>query len=188
MRREIDTSATPTRPSFLSQPDNTSPELNLSCSLSAFPAVSIHGTTQDDSPHAVSAPAVPENSLGSPAAIQEILLTGTKAQEHFRFFQKQLNPLIHYVLADGETLTRLRTRSQFLTVAVCTVAAYCVGDVDHKEWLDLYKAMVLARTFAKQHAFDDVRALCIGAFWLAYSATALNALGMLYSSCSYTFD
>lgn len=168
-------------------PSSINNELNLSCSLSSFPAVSIPGTTQDDSPRVVSGPAVLDNNLTNPA-FRSNLLTNAQAEEYFSFFQKTLNPLIHHVLAEGETFDSLKDRSEFLATAVCTVAAYCTDALDHKEWLDHYKSLALARMFAKQHAFDDVRALCIGALWLTYLTTALNALGMSGASLVYTLD
>lgn len=161
--------------------DDISTDLNLSCSLSSFPAASISGTMQNDSPQAASGPAPPTEALSDPSPIQRRLLGSPAAEKHFAFYQRKLDPLIHYVLTDKESLPLLRNRSEFLAIAVCTVAACCAGTSDHNEWLDLYKILVSARTFARQHAFDDVRALCIGAFWLTQLATALNALGMTAS-------
>lgn len=152
--------------------------LNLSCSLSSFPATFIHGAIQDDSPRAISGSCVPAKGLSSSVALQQRLSTDELAKEHFAFYKHKLDPFVHYVLADGESLRLLSKRSEFLAVATCTVAAYCAGTPDYDEWLELYKSLASARTFAKQHAFDDVRALCIGALWLTEMATALNALGM----------
>lgn len=136
----------------------------------------------------ISGPAVITDSLRNPTSLSRNLLGSSTAEEYFSFYQNKLDPLIHYILRTGETFAHLKQRSEFLAIAVCTVAAYCTGASDHNEWLELYKALASARTFAKQHAFDDVRALCIGAFWLHQITTALNALGMFISLLVSTFD
>lgn len=105
------------------------------------------------------------------------LLTSANAEKHVKFYRDRLDPLIHYVLVDGETYSSLRHKSELLVAAVCTVAAYCASTDDYNEWLDLFRSLVTAKTFSKRHASDDVRALCIGAFWLSDMSAALSALG-----------
>ena len=159
------------------QDGNTGIGLNLSCSLGSFPASSMNGTAQENSLHASRSRAALVHDQTKFSSYQQILLASPKAEEHFAFYHKHLDPLIHYVLAEGENFFSMRSRSELLTTAICTVAAYCAGTTDYSEWLELFKRFVTNKTFSKQHAFDDVRALCIGSLWLSDMATALSALG-----------
>lgn len=129
---------------------------------------------------------MPAEGLESSVLCQQDLLASPNAEGHFTFYRNSLDPLIHYILTESDSFSSLRSRSQFLAVAICSVGAHCTGAPDRSEWLELFRNLVGARTFAKQHAFDDVRALCIGAFWLSDLATALSALGRypLVSSCT----
>lgn len=176
-RQHLDVPARLTASPVPPQNDTANTGLNLSCSLGSFPASSINGTTQDDSPRVRSSLAAPADNPARPELYQSKLLESLPAEAHIKFYRDHLDPLIHHVLTDRELHSSLRPRSEFLIVAICTVAAYCAGTADYNEWLELYRTYVTARTFSKRHSFDDVRALCIGALWLSDLATALSALG-----------
>lgn len=81
--------------------------LNLSCSLGAFPASSLkdhateHGSNQSD---LISAGIVSQDS----------------AETHFRFFQENLNPYIHYIISEKDLLSDVRARSTQLATAIMT--------------------------------------------------------------------
>lgn len=162
--------------STINQADNDV-SLNLSCSLGGFPASSIDNTLHNDSPRIVTSDTNPSSDSTTALSFVDLLLTSSLAAQHFNFYRKGLDQTIHFVLTPSDTLVSVRSRSRFLATAVCAVAALCTNSHDCREWLNSFKKMVTDKTFSTHHSFDDVRALCVGAFWLSDFATALNALG-----------
>lgn len=93
-----------------------------------------------------------------------------EAEELFSFFDKVLN---HY-LWDGvvlvhENLTSVRKSSSMLSAAIITVTALHVPTKEHVFDLSYAEFAKLASEsmLDHHHTLDDLRALCIGAFWLA---------------------
>lgn len=151
--------------------------LNLSCSLGAFPASSILNL-------ALSAN---RTTPGRPDLISRGIISYDTAETFFQFYQQNLDPCIHHVLAEAGTLATTRSRSSLLTAAVCTVAAFCTGSKHYQGCFDALTHEVSGKMFSPRYTFDDVRALCIGAFWLNEVSSALNGLGRLLrflSTCS----
>jgi len=151
------------------------PTSELSCSLGAFPAASVNGLVHNDSPSTISDTRL-RSIVSDTVTPDDFLLTSNGAESHFKYFQTKLDPLIHHILTSDDSLNSVRARSPFLAISLCTTAAYCTGAGDYQKWLTRFKALVAEKTFTSQHAFDDVRALCVGALWLNEIATALNAL------------
>jgi hypothetical protein len=112
-----------------------------------------------------------------PDLISRGVISQETAENHFMFYQKYLDPYIHYILADKDCLANVRSRSSLLTAAVCTKAAFCSGSRDYQNCYNVFTNEVSGKMFSVHHTFDDVRALCIGAFWLNDISSALNALG-----------
>ena len=131
--------------------------LNLGGSLGAFPASSLLDVR------------FTEDTSGA-AYLPDLISCGTisldTANEHFVYYKEQLDPLIHRVLEENATLAVIRARSSLLTSAITTVAAFYTGSMDYKACLNAYQLAVCRKLFANKYEFDDVRALCIGAFWL----------------------
>lgn len=103
------------------------------------------------------------------------------AEALFTFYHEQLDHCLHYVLDPDDTLAKVRSRSSLLTSAICTVSAFCTGSNAYQSCLNALKTEVSRKMFATNHKFDDVRALCIGAFWLSEIAPALSGLGKAIS-------
>lgn len=93
-----------------------------------------------------------------------------EAEELFRYFDQRLN---HY-LWDGtamlhKDLISVRRSSTLLTAAILAVSALHIPnkertfDTCYAEFARLASESMLDR----HHTFDDLRALCIGAFWLS---------------------
>jgi hypothetical protein len=152
------------------EPPAASPSvtLNLSCSLGAFPASSMTNIISNEQ----SAYAGREQDL-----ISRGLISRESAEGHFTFYHRYLDPYIHHILGDADSLADIRSRSSLLTAAVCTVAAFCAGSKEYQTCLDAFTQEVSGKMFSVHHTFDDVRALCIGALWLGNISSALNALG-----------
>lgn len=150
-------------------------KLNLSCSLGAFPASSmISLTVTDEGSRMTSRPDLISCGLISPRAAEDL----------FSFYQQHLDPCIHNMLEEDDSLASVRARSSLLAAAICSVAAFCKGSQDYQSCLDAFTREVSRKVFAETHTFDDVRALCVGAFWLNEISSALNGLGECPSSGS----
>jgi hypothetical protein len=143
--------------------------LNLSCSLGAFPASSMTSLTFDDGES--SAPRY------RPDLISCGLISLEAAENHFSFYQRQLDPCIYHVLESSDCLANIRARSSVLTAAICTVAAYCTDSRDYRKCFHALITEVSGKVFAGSYTFDDVRALCISSFWLNQVSSALSGLG-----------
>ena len=156
-------------PDRQSAEEPTRVELNLYGSLGAFPGSSLGQATFKD-----------DNNAGF-AALPDLISCGTISSgtgiELFAFFQEQLNARVYYMLEATTTLREVRARSSLLTAATCTVAALCMGSTQYTDCLKAFQEEVSRRLFAQDYGFDDVRALCIGAFWLSDLCPALIGMG-----------
>lgn len=143
-------------------------ELDLSCSLGAFPAASI--TIPSQGADGIEMPSWPD-------IISRGIVSVKQAKQHLSFFQQYLDPLICQPLGRVPTIAALRARSTLLTAAVCTVAAFCTDSDEYSACLSGLQEEVFRKLFAQSNSFDDVLALCIGAFWLRGIAGTLQGLG-----------
>ena len=105
------------------------------------------------------------------------LISQHALEKHLEFYQKCLNPYIYHPLTGVDTVADLLKRSSLLVTAICATAAFCAGSNDYEACLEIFINEVSATTFSHIHSFDDVRALCIGAYWLGKESSALSALG-----------
>lgn len=147
---------------------NCDVSLNLSCSLGAFPASSITDQPVSDTGQS------PNTKLD---LIARGLLSEEVARELFDFYHEHLDRHIYHLLARSGSLAEVRSRSSLLTAAICTVAALASASSQYDNCLKAFTAEVAGELFSKDHTFDDIRALCIGSFWLGDISVALCALG-----------
>lgn len=150
-------------------PVPTKTRLNLYCHLGAFPASSMMNSTVTDG----------DNSDYKPDLISCGLIPLQRAEDLFSFYKQHLDPCMHFIIGENQTLASLRARSPLLTAAVCTVAAFCTSSTEYNACINAFKHEVSGKLFSNRHTFDDVRALCIGAMWLNEISSALNSLGEL---------
>ncbi|KAI9930107.1 hypothetical protein MW887_011917 [Aspergillus wentii] len=105
---------------------------------------------------------------GSPDLISIGILSLHQALSLFDIYNLRLDHFLYRILGDHTSLDSVRRTSPLLTAAVCTVGALHsqslshLFDVCYRE----YKALAAAQTFSTKVNDDDVRGLCIGAFWL----------------------
>ena len=142
--------------------------LNLSCRLGAFPSSSLDTFIVNDQD-------IPYSTY--PDLVTRGHISQHTLEKHFNFYQKHLNPYIYHPLTNVDTVAHLLKRSSLLLTAICATAAFCAGSDDYEACLEIFLNEVSAKTFSHVHSFDDVRALCIGAYWLGKESSALNALG-----------
>ncbi|KAJ6152856.1 hypothetical protein N7497_007175 [Penicillium chrysogenum] len=93
---------------------------------------------------------------------------------------KQLDHFLYRILGDHISLDSVRIASPLLTTAVCTVAALHSQSLGYlfETCYGEYKDLVAAQTFSRYVNEDDIRGLCIGAFWLHELSWALIGNGM----------
>lgn len=143
--------------------------LNFTCSLGSFPGASITDTK-------TILTELPDK--GKPDVITRSILPLDTGEGLFQYYQGSLDRYVYRMLPNGDTLSDVRSRSSLLTSAICTVAAFCQGSPSYENCLNDFKAEVSSKTFAKDHTFDDIRALCIGAFWLSDISYTLCSLAV----------
>ncbi|KAL7274529.1 hypothetical protein RUND412_002574 [Rhizina undulata] len=96
------------------------------------------------------------------------LITLSEGQELFELFRDSLNHYLFGIAFAHDTLNSVRSSSSLLSAAIFTVSSLHLPQHHHlfricyREFLTL----VSSSMFDRCHRLDDVRALCIGAFWL----------------------
>ncbi|KAI5795007.1 hypothetical protein EDC01DRAFT_615202 [Geopyxis carbonaria] len=96
------------------------------------------------------------------------VLSLAEAQELFEIFREHLNHYLYSVALVHDDLDSARASSSLLSSAIFTVTALHVPQ-HHHLFPTLYQeflALVSNCMFERHHRLDDVRGLCIGAFWL----------------------
>ncbi|KFZ01868.1 hypothetical protein V501_09750 [Pseudogymnoascus sp. VKM F-4519 (FW-2642)] len=91
-----------------------------------------------------------------------------EADDLFNMYHDQLDHYVYRIIPNHSTLASVRKGSPLLTAAICTVSS-----LHHRSLRPLfnccYKEFVrlcAINAFSRKNALDDIRALCIGAFWL----------------------
>jgi hypothetical protein len=92
-------------------------------------------------------------------------------------FVEHLNPYLHGIMDTNISLGEVRARSTLLTAAICVVASFCSAPELYQACYDSFVADVSSKLFSASYTFDDVRALCIAAFWLDDIGPTLSGLG-----------
>lgn len=98
------------------------------------------------------------------------LISVHEAEELFAYFSRTMNQLLWGgIILVHRDLTSVRRASTLLSAAVLTVAALHIPNRTdtlnrcYGEYVSLVSSMSLSRA----HTLDDIRALCVGAFWLS---------------------
>lgn len=151
-----------------SSDDPRAPGLDTSISLGAYPGSSITDLTPAAEFRA---------NRTNPDLVDRGVLSLQQAEQHFAYYQENLDEHVYYVLENDDNLDKVRQRSSMLLAAICAVSASCNGTDDYEASLNALKAEASSILFARRYSFDDVRALCITVFWLTDVAVALSSLG-----------
>lgn len=153
----------------------TAPEvsLNLSCSLGSYPGSSV--TT-------ILNPETGQHAPQKADIVSSGVISLEAAEDLFSVYQTSMDPLLHRVLLEDDCLANVRARSSFLTAAVCTVAALHTASDNYTGCYEAFVQQVSAKFLRSSHTFDDVRALCIGAFWLHKISSNIISLGTSIAS------
>lgn len=93
-----------------------------------------------------------------------------EAEELFDYFSRFMNQLLWGgIILVHNDLTAARRGSSLLSAAVLTVAALHIPNKTKTliKCYDEFVSLVSSTSLTRYHTLDDVRALCIGAFWLS---------------------
>lgn len=111
----------------------------------------------------------PKQTLLEEDFISRGIISIHEAEELFAYFSRTMNQLLWGgIILVHRDLTSVRRASTLLSAAVLTVAALHIPNRTatltrcYGEYVTLVSNMSLARS----HTLDDIRGLCIGAFWL----------------------
>lgn len=102
-----------------------------------------------------------------------------EADDLFNMYHDQLDHYVYRIIPNHSTLASVRKGSPLLTAAICTVSS-----LHHRSLRPLfnccYKEFVrlcAINSFSRRNTLDDIRALCIGAFWLDEISWILVGMG-----------
>ncbi|KAI5848776.1 hypothetical protein DFP73DRAFT_572231 [Morchella snyderi] len=96
------------------------------------------------------------------------VITQQVGEELFEIFRDSLNHYLYGIALTHDTLESVRASSCLLSAAIFTVASLYLPQHHHlyKTCYQEFLNLVSSSMFDRRHGLDDVRALCIGAFWL----------------------
>ncbi|KAB8278869.1 hypothetical protein BDV30DRAFT_248760 [Aspergillus minisclerotigenes] len=108
------------------------------------------------------------------------LISNENAQRYFDEYQNRLDHFVYRILGYHSTATlgRIREVSPLLTTAICAVGALHLSSPDFETLYKVFVALCAPLSFSRRHTVDDVRALCIGAFWLSDLSWSLVGLAV----------
>ncbi|PVH84326.1 hypothetical protein DL98DRAFT_612473 [Cadophora sp. DSE1049] len=96
------------------------------------------------------------------------ILTLEQGQMMFDIYVTKHDNYIYRVLEEGSTFDSVRNSSSFLLAAICAVVSLHVvsADIPYERCYEEFIRLSSARLFSNRNSLQDIRALCIGAFWL----------------------
>jgi len=149
------------------QTENTSDSWNPTPSHdrgpAAIPASFVSEVTQHQSPAFRREPRAPTFDI-----ISRGILTVEQGQMMFDVYVTKHDNYIYRVLEEGSTFDSVRNSSSFLLAAICAVVSLHVvsADIPYERCYEEFTRLSAARLFSNRNSLQDIRALCIGAFWL----------------------
>ncbi|KAI1616681.1 C6 transcription factor [Exophiala viscosa] len=129
-------------------------------------------------PGVVPASVVSELSDASPATFRQNnpddydlidrgVISLVDAEAFFHLYHQRLDHFLYRILDEHDSLSSVRKSSPLLTAAICTVGALHTPSSHYQACYQNFTSLASSRMFSKRNSHDDVRALCIGAFWLS---------------------
>jgi hypothetical protein len=115
-----------------------------------------------------------------PDLISMGLVSLRQALALFETYHLRLDHFLYRILGDHISLDSVRIASPLLTAAVCSVGALHSQSLGHlfEACYSEYKSLIAAQMFSRNVNEDDIRGLCVGAFWLHELSWALIGNGM----------
>ncbi|RYP24496.1 hypothetical protein DL765_000516 [Monosporascus sp. GIB2] len=113
-------------------------------------------------------PAAPAQPRVPRDIISRGIITAENARRYQSVYQDRLDHFLYGILGDHSTATFEDTlqKSPILSTAICAVGALHLASADYEALYKEFIALSAAMSFSRRNTTDDVRALCIGAFWM----------------------
>jgi hypothetical protein len=111
--------------------------------------------------------------------ISQGLLTSMQAETLFEIYACRLDHFLYRILGDSPSLHQIRSSSPLLTAAICAVGALHSRELGFlfERCQKAFLTHCASLMFSKSSCLDDIRGLCIGAFWLHEVSMQLVGLG-----------
>ena len=102
-----------------------------------------------------------------------------QAELLFNLYHQRLDHFLYRVLGHHHSLMSVRESSPLLTAAICSVAALHLDEAGHLfgRCYTAFQKTVTSQLFSRENNLDDVRGMCIGAFWLSQISWTLVGTG-----------
>ncbi|KAK3072189.1 hypothetical protein LTR53_007260, partial [Teratosphaeriaceae sp. CCFEE 6253] len=104
-------------------------------------------------------------------AEQDIITNGVitveQAEAFLDIYQNRLDHFLYRIMGDRKTLSQIRKSSPLLLAAFCTVGALHLADPSFEKCYQEFVTIAAAQSFSRRNTVEEVRGLCIGAFWLS---------------------
>lgn len=133
-------------------------------------------------------PAAIPGSVVSPVVIQSLKTHGTEqdilsrgvlpldeAQTYLDVYQDRLDHFLYRIIGDRRSLDEIRNGSPLLLSAICAVGSLHVNSSAFEKCYQDFVSVAAGQTFSRRNHINDIRGLCIGAFWL--SGISWNCIG-----------
>ena len=145
----------------------------------AVPALVLPATKQSPSARASS-----KGTSGNDVIAKGILIL-EQAEFLFSHYMTKHENYIYSALEESATFDHTRTSSSLLLAAICAVASLHVvsPDIPYQRCYDEFVQLSASHAFSSRNNLDDVRALCIGAFWLPNISWILVTTGEFRKHC-----
>lgn len=106
-------------------------------------------------------------------------VTLEEAQELFDLYANRLDHFLYNILGEHRSFAKVRQDSPLLLAATCTVGALHSSRLAHlyDKCYRRFLSLSASQTFNRDNTLGDVKALCIGAFWLCDVSWNLVGIG-----------
>ncbi|KAK5686581.1 hypothetical protein LTS10_002701 [Elasticomyces elasticus] len=95
------------------------------------------------------------------------VITSEQAQAFLDIYQNRLDHFLYRIMGDRKTLAEVRKASPLLLAAVSAVGALHLGSPDFDKCYQEFVTIAAGQSFSRKNTVEEVRGLCIGAFWLS---------------------
>lgn len=125
-------------------------------------------------------PAAIPGSVLSPVAVpvieqnrteQDLITRGVisldEAQSYLDVYQNRLDHFLYRIIGDRRSLSQVRAASPLLLSAICAVGSLHLASTAFEKCYQEFVSIAAAQTFSHRNTVDEIRGLCVGAFWLS---------------------
>lgn len=125
-------------------------------------------------------PTAPTQPRAPRDLISRGIITTDNARKFQNVYQGRLDHFLYGILGDLSTATfeEIHRKSPILSTAVCAVGALHLASPDYDALYKDFIALSAAKSFSRRNTTDDIRALCIGAFWMNDLSSSLVSLAV----------